>query len=292
MPYLHQIDPIALELGPLSIHWYGITYLVAFGVGWWLGQVRLRAGRLPVSADAWSDLAFWIMLGVVVGGRFGYLLVYGWKDWIEDPLVLFKLWQGGMSFHGGLVGVMCAVWYWSVKQKLAFWDVLDFVAPLVPTGIVAVRIGNFIGGELWGRKTDMPWGVVFPNALPQAFPSQEALLAAWRAGELAGEARHPSQLYHAALEGLALFLVLWWFTSRPRPRYAACGVFAVGYAVCRIAVEFFREPDRHIGFLAGGWLTMGMVLCVPLALVGIALLLLSRRSPTLAPAAVAAEARP
>jgi phosphatidylglycerol:prolipoprotein diacylglycerol transferase len=281
MPYLHQIDPIAIPIGSGGIRWYGLTYVLAFALGWWLGKLRIQQGRIPFSLDAWSDLAFYIMLGVVAGGRIGYLLVYGYEQWLADPLVLVKVWQGGMSFHGGLVGVMLAVWYWSWRQRIAFWDTLDFVAPLIPTGIVAVRIGNFIGGELWGRKTDVPWAVIFPAALPVPFSTQEALLAAYRAGELTAEARHPSQLYHAALEGLALFLILWWFTSRPRPRYAACGMFALGYAVFRTTVEFVREPDTHLGFLFGNWVTMGMLLSLPLALVGITLLWLSRSAPTL-----------
>jgi phosphatidylglycerol:prolipoprotein diacylglycerol transferase len=259
-------------------------YLLAFVIAWWLGRRRIRAGRLPgVSEDAFSDLMFYGMLGVILGGRIGYVLFYAFDAFLDNPLSLFYIKDGGMSFHGGLLGVMAAVAFWSWKQKLHVFDTLDFVAPLVPPGLGVGRIGNFIGGELWGRTTDVPWAVVFPPSLPAPLSSlgPEALQQLAAEGRLDGLARHPSQLYQAALEGLALFLILWWFSARPRGRYAVSGMFALAYAVFRMVIEFFREPDAHIGFLAFGWLTMGQLLSVPLALIGIALLWLSRRQPRL-----------
>lgn len=287
MHYLHDIDPVAIHLGPLAIHWYGLTYLVAFALAYWLGTRRLRAGRLPVSEQAFSDLMFYGMIGVVAGGRIGYMLFYGYAKLIADPLSFFRVWEGGMSFHGGLIGVMLATLWWSRKHRLQVFDTLDFVAPLIPTGLLSVRLGNFVGGELWGRISDVPWAMIFPNALPHNY-SIDVLREMQASGALDGLARHPTQLYEAALEGAVMFLVLWWFSRRPRPRYAVSGLFALLYGVFRFAVEFLREPDAHIGFIAFDWLTMGMLLSVPLILVGMVLLLLSHRSPTL-PLAASAE---
>ncbi len=287
MPWLHQIDPVAIKLGPVAIHWYGIMYLVGFAVGWWLGLRRLPDLARRLGCDvararvALGDLLFYVMVGVIAGGRLGYLLVYDFQAWIADPLVLLKVWQGGMSFHGGLVGVLIAGWWWARKHRIGYWDTIDYVAPLVPPGLGFGRLGNFIGGELWGRPTDASYGVIFPGNLPESYASlpAEALVAAWRAGELNTYAHHPSQLYQALLEGLVLFVLLWWFSSRPRPRYAVAGLFALAYGVFRFAVEFVRMPDAHLGYLAFGWVTMGQVLSAPLIVVGIALLVLSRRAP-------------
>lgn len=288
-PHVHAIDPIALAIGPVSIHWYGVMYLIAFGLAWWLGRLRLSAGRLPVSEKAFGDLLFYGMLGVIVGGRLGYILFYNFDQWLADPAMLVRVWEGGMSFHGGLIGVLIAAWLWTRHHHLHFFDTMDFIAPIVPTGLMAGRIGNYIGGELWGRTTDSAWGVIFPHApgVPAVPVAELKTLAA--SGALDGLARHPSQLYQAALEGLLLFAIVWWFSSRPRPRYAVSGVFALFYGVFRFAVEFVREPDAHLGFLAGGWLTMGMLLSLPLIAVGLWLLWLSRRAPTLP--VVAAPAR-
>ena len=293
MPHLHQIDPIAISIGPVSIHWYGLMYLVAFGVGWWLGLKRLRAGRLPVSEQAYSDLFIYGMLGVILGGRLGYVLFYGLSDLVADPVSILRVWEGGMSFHGGLLGVLVSTLYWSWRNRIAFWDTVDFVAPIVPHGLGFGRLGNYIGGELWGRTSDVPWAVIFPKSLPPAYDSQEVMLAAYRAGELDAYARHPSQLYEAILEGLVMFAVLWWFSSKPRPRYAVAGMFGLLYGSFRFAVEFVREPDSHMGYLAGGWLTMGMLLSLPLIATGLVLLAMSRRAPTLQPVAVpvAADAK-
>lgn len=289
MHYLHDIDPIALQLGPLAIHWYGLTYLIAFALAYWLGTRRLRAGRLPVSEQAFSDLMFYGMVGVVAGGRIGYMLFYGYAKLIAEPLSFFRVWEGGMSFHGGLLGVMLATWWWSRKHRLHVFDTLDFVAPLVPTGLFSVRIGNFVGGELWGRISDVPWAMIFPNALPQQY-SIEVLRDMQASGALDGLARHPTQLYEAGLEGVTMFLLLWWFSNRPRPRYAVAGMFALLYGVFRFAVEFLREPDAHIGFIAFDWLTMGMLLSLPLVAVGLLLLWMSHRSPTLSLASVESPA--
>ncbi|HVF34927.1 MAG TPA: prolipoprotein diacylglyceryl transferase [Candidatus Saccharimonadia bacterium] len=283
MPYLHQIDPVALSLGPVSIHWYGLMYLLAFGIGWWLGLKRVRAGRLPVTEQAYSDLFFYGMLGVILGGRLGYVLFYGFADFLAEPLSILRVWEGGMSFHGGLLGVLAAMLYWSARQRVAFWDTIDFVAPLIPHGLGLGRLGNFIGGELWGRTSDVPWAVIFPKALPRAYESQDTMVAAYNSGVLDAYARHPSQLYEAVLEGLVMFAILWWYSSTPRPRYAVSGLFGVLYGTFRFAVEFVRQPDEHLGYLYGGWLTMGMLLSLPLVAIGLFLLALSRRAPTLQP---------
>jgi phosphatidylglycerol---prolipoprotein diacylglyceryl transferase len=279
-PFLHDINPVAVPLGIIDIHWYGLMYLLSFGLAWWLGRRRLAGERLPgVKPAAFDDLMFWGMLGLIVGGRLGYVLFYAFGDFLSDPLMLVRLQEGGMSFHGGLLGGMAALWWWARKQGAVLFDAFDFVVPLVPIGLGLGRIGNFIGGELWGRHTDLPWGVIFPGAL-NVDPGQ--VRALYEAGLLDHEARHPSQLYQAGLEGLVLFVVLWWFTRSPRPRYAASGLFLVLYGVFRFAVEFVREPDAHLGFIAFGWLTMGQLLSLPLVVLGVFLLWWARRSRTAA----------
>ena len=290
MTYLHQIDPIALSLGPLKIHWYGLMYLLAFASAWWLGRQRIRAGRLPgVDMNGLSDLAFYGMLGVVLGGRIGYILFYSFGAFLDNPLMIFKVWEGGMSFHGGLLGVMAAALWWTRKQKIHFFDTMDFVAPLVPAGLGFGRIGNFIGAELWGKYTQAGWGVIFPSTDPNVLKlglNAAQLQAQYAAGALDKFARHPSQLYQAFLEGLVMFCVLWWFSRKPRPRYAVSGMFALLYGCFRFLVEFVRVPDAQMGdhgYLAFGWLTMGQVLSLPLIALGLYWLWLSRRSPTLQP---------
>jgi phosphatidylglycerol---prolipoprotein diacylglyceryl transferase len=288
MSILHQINPVAVSLGPIQVHWYGLMYLLGFGVAWWLGTQRIRAGRLPgVNDAAFGDLMFYAMLGVVLGGRIGYVLFYNFSEFLHNPLMLIKVWEGGMSFHGGLLGVLTAVGWWSHKQKLHYFDTVDFVAPLVPAGLGFGRLGNYIGGELWGKPTAGSafegWGVVFPRALPQSFASMDAatLKAQFDAGLLDSFARHPSQLYQATLEGLVMFVVLVWYSRHPRPRYAVSGVFALMYGCFRFLVEFVREPDAQLGYLAFGWLTMGQVLSTPLILLGVFWLWKSRTSPAL-----------
>ena len=285
MILLHDIDPIAFGLGPLQVHWYGIMYLLGFGMAWWLGNRRVRSGRLPgVNEQAFGDLLFYAMLGVVLGGRLGYVFFYAFGDLLKDPLMLFRIWEGGMSFHGGLIGVVAASWWWSRRHRLHLFDTVDFIAPLVPPGLGFGRLGNYIGGELFGKPTEAGWGVVFPRAPEFAGWSIDQVKAEFATGALDKFARHPSQLYQAALEGLAMFAVLWWFSSRPRPRYAVSGMFALLYGCFRFVVEFVRVPDQQIGYLAFDWLTMGQVLSLPLIALGLFWLWLSRRSPTLAAA--------
>jgi len=287
MPYLVDIDPIAFSIGPVAVHWYGIMYLIAFAAFWLLGERRRRAGRLPVGPTAFSDLAFYGMIGVILGGRVGYMLFYATPELLADPLSLFRIWEGGMSFHGGLLGVLAAMWYWSRRNGMHFFDVMDFVAPLVPIGLGTGRLGNFIGGELWGRHTDLPWGMIFPRAIDTAGHSIEQLKAMAGAGQLAAEARHPSQLYQMLLEGVLLFCILYFVSMKPKPRYLVSGLFALFYGVFRFGVEFVREPDAQLGYLAWGWLTMGQILSLPLILLGVVLLLASRSAPTLQPRVVA-----
>ncbi|MGM0570706.1 prolipoprotein diacylglyceryl transferase [Marinobacter sp.] len=253
-----QIDPVAISLGPLKIHWYGLTYLAGFAVGWWLGKVRARKDWTPVSEQQVGDLLFYIALGVILGGRFGYVVFYNFDQFLGDPLWLLRVWEGGMSFHGGLIGVMLAMWWYGRKIGSSFFRIADFVAPLVPVGLGAGRIGNFINGELWGKPTDVPWGMVFPQA-PDAL------------------ARHPSQLYQFALEGVALFVVLWLFSSKPRPTMAVSGLFLILYGCFRVINEFFRQPDPQLGYLAFDWLTMGQLLSLPMIIAGIVLMVFAYR---------------
>ncbi|KFN49288.1 prolipoprotein diacylglyceryl transferase [Arenimonas composti] len=300
MTWLHAIDPLAVRLPfwPYGIHWYGIMYVLGFGFALWWGNRRVRAGRLPgVDEEGFGDLIFHGMLGVIVGGRLGYVLFYGMEHALADPLYVLKINEGGMSFHGGLLGVMAGAWLWSRKRRLHYFDTMDFLAPLVPAGLGFGRLGNFIGGELWGKPTGGDWGVVFPAALPQPWYGMplDALREAHASGALDAYARHPSQLYQAALEGLVMAVVLLWYSRRPRPRYAVAGLFAILYGLFRFLVEFVRVPDADIGYLAFGWLTMGQVLSLPLLAVGAVLLWLSRSAPTLPvvppqPAADAAKA--
>lgn len=272
-PYTVAIDPVAFRLGPLAIHWYGLMYLGGFLGAWLLAEYRRRHGRLPVSRDALGDLAFYVMMGVIVGGRLGYMLFYTDIHWIlTDPLALFRVWDGGMSFHGGLLGVLAAGLWWSRRHQLQFFDTVDFVAPLVPIGLGLGRLGNFINGELWGKPGDVPWAMIFPNA-PDRLP------------------RHPSQLYEMLLEGVVMFTVLWLVSLKPRPRYLVSGLFALMYGCFRFAVEFVRLPDPQLGYLAFGWLTMGQILSLPLIVVGLVLIFMSRKAPTLRPYTVAMPAK-
>jgi phosphatidylglycerol:prolipoprotein diacylglycerol transferase len=214
---------------------------------------------------------------VILGGRIGYVLFYGFDSLLNNPLFIFRVWDGGMSFHGGLLGVILGMAWFARKTGRTFWQVSDFVAPLVPIGLALGRLGNFIGGELWGRVSDGPLAVIFPGSLDAGATAGLPLEEAWRAGMLDHFARHPSQLYQAGLEGLALFLLLQWYSARPRPQGAVSGLFLAGYAVFRIMAEFFREPDLHIGFLAGGWLTMGMLLSLPMLAAGLIIMRWSKR---------------
>ncbi|KAA6185995.1 prolipoprotein diacylglyceryl transferase [Thiohalocapsa marina] len=261
-----DIDPVALSLGPLQIHWYGLMYLAGFAAAWLLGRWRASrpgSGWTPAMVD---DVIFYCVIGVIAGGRLGYMLFYGFDQILDNPLNLLKVWQGGMSFHGGLIGVTIAMALFARKHHLGLFQVGDFVAPLVPLGLFAGRIGNFINGELWGHVTDLAWGMRLPCA---RFP--EACVAL-PADAVLSPPVHASQLYEAGLEGLVLFVVLWWFSSRPRPMMAVTGLFLLLYGVFRFAVEFVRVPDAHIGYLAFDWLTMGQVLTLPMLLAGALLL--------------------
>ncbi len=272
------IDPVAFSIGPLSVHWYGIMYLLAFVLFW-------AGGRLLARRRSWfgwdpnevGDFLFYGMLGVILGGRLGYVLFYGLDSFLADPLFLFRINEGGMSFHGGLLGVIAAMWWYARKTGRTFWQVSDFAAPLAPLGLGLGRVGNFIGGELWGRLSDVPWAMVFANAVQPGGWQDEALREAWSRGELDHLARHPSQLYQAGMEGLLLAVILLWYSARPRPSAAVSGLFLVGYGAFRFVAEYFREPDAHIGYLAGGWLTMGMVLSLPMILAGVVMMKLPAR---------------
>ncbi len=258
-----QFDPVAFSVGPLAVRWYGLMYMVAFIQFLLLGRWRIGQGGRPVTAEQLDDLLFYGMLGVIVGGRLGQVLFYEPVYYLAHPIEIIAVWKGGMSFHGGFLGVLVAMTLWARKAKLAWFDVTDFIAPLVPLGLAAGRLGNFINGELWGRIADpsLPWAMVFPQA-----------------GDM--EPRHPSQLYHIGLEGLLLFAILWLYTAAPRPRGAASGVFLIGYGCFRFITEFFREPDAGI-FGQSYTISMGQWLSLPMVLVGILLLVLAYRRKSL-----------
>ncbi len=218
------------------------------------------------------------MLGVIAGGRIGYMLFYGFESLLANPLSLFKIWDGGMSFHGGLVGVIVAMWWFGRRSHKTFWQVADFAAPIAPLGLAFGRLGNFIGGELWGRLSDAPWAMIFAKSTGIDPANTELLDQAWKSGALDHLARHPSQLYQAGLEGLSLFIILMWYSARPRPAAAVSGLFLLGYGTFRLIVEFFRQPDEQIGFLAMHWLTMGMLLSMPMILAGGIIMLYAHRN--------------
>lgn len=258
MPFPH-IDPIALQIGPLAIHWYGLMYLAGFGLAWLLGRWRIQHHPSPAGLTLrdLEDIIFYGVLGVVLGGRLGYVLFYKFDDYLAHPLSIFEVWQGGMSFHGGLIGVTLAMLFFARRRGQPLLAIGDFIAPLIPLGLAAGRLGNFINGELWGRPTDLPWGMVFPGAHD-------------------GTPRHPSQLYEMGLEGFALFTLMWWFARKPRPTGQVSAVFLMVYGLFRFLVEFTREPDDFLGLLAGG-LSMGQLLSLPMILIGLALFIWAAR---------------
>lgn len=242
-----QIDPVAIDLGFIKIHWYGIMYLVGFFFAWYLGRYRIRKGYFNVSLNRFEDLLFWCILGVVLGGRLGYVVFYNLSYYLWNPLKIFAFWDGGMAFHGGLIGVTIAMLYFAYREKKHFFEVTDFVSPLVPLGLAFGRIGNFINGELWGRVTDVPWAMIFPGS--------------------DGQPRHPSQLYQMMGEGFLLFLIIWIYSSKPRRLGKVTGLFVLGYGIFRFLAEFAREPDSQLGYLAFG-LSMGQWLSVPMIVLG------------------------
>jgi len=244
-----NIDPVAISLGKFKIHWYGISYLAAFLVGWWLAKRRAsnpKPGWDPVEI---GDLIFHVVLGVIVGGKLGSALFYQTENLLQDPLGTLNPMNGGMSFHGGFLGVLVGFYMYGRKTGRTFFQVADFIAPCIPIGLGFGRIGNFINGELWGRATDVPWGMVFPHVDNQV--------------------RHPNQIYQFIGEGVILFAIVWWFSSKKRPRMTVSGLFCMGYGVYRFLIEFVREPDGHLGFVALDWLTMGQILSLPMIAIGL-----------------------
>ncbi|MDR9438722.1 MAG: prolipoprotein diacylglyceryl transferase [Halomonas sp.] len=257
IPY-PQIDPVAFSLGPVQLHWYGLMYVVGLTAAWWLG--RRRAHCLGLTHDDIGDLIFYGAVGIIIGGRLGYVMFYGVDQLLTNPLWLFKVWEGGMSFHGGLVGVLLAAWLFARRHRLAYLQLTDFIAPLVPIGLGAGRLGNFINHELPGRVSDLPWAMVFPPMMG-----------------LGPEPRHPSALYEFGLEGVVLFSVLWWVSRRPQWSAFISGLFLLLYGAFRFSVEFVRLPDPQLGFIAFGWLTMGQLLTLPMMVAGVLLVITSHR---------------
>lgn len=244
-----HIDPIAFSFGQLKVHWYGIMYLFAFLSAWGLANLRIAKSFSPVSAQQFSDLMFYCMLGVIIGGRLGHMLFYAPGMLLSHPLETLKIWHGGMSFHGGLIGVACSIGYFSWRNKVPLLPLMDFMTPLVPLGLGFGRIGNFINGELVGRVTQLPWGMHFPS--------------------YGAPLRHPSQLYEFLFEGVLLFVIMWRYSSHKRPFGRVSALFLICYGIIRFLIEFVRAPDPSIGFIAFAWMTMGQVLSLPMIGIGI-----------------------
>jgi phosphatidylglycerol:prolipoprotein diacylglycerol transferase len=249
------IDPVLISIGPVNIHWYGMMYLAGFAGVWLLGKIRAKLPWSPIKPEAIEDLVVYGATGVILGGRLGYILFYNFSEFLTNPLVLFKIWQGGMSFHGGMIGVFIAMQLFGKKQGCTMMQLTDIIAPLCPIGLGAGRLGNFINSELWGRPTDVAWAMVFPNGGPLA--------------------RHPSQLYEAFLESVVLFIILWVYTSKPRPTMGATGLAVFCYGCFRFIVEFYRVPDAQLGYLALDWVTMGQILSAPMIVIGASLFYLA-----------------
>ena len=245
-----SINPVALSIGQFHIHWYGVMYLLGFLCFLYVGKWRIKHYGHPVlTPEMMDDFLFYGALGVILGGRLGYCLFYRPEIYLLHPLDLFKTWDGGMSFHGGLIGVCLGVYIFSRKLKCSFLLLMDFASVFVPIGLFFGRVGNFINGELWGKVTDVPWAMIFPGS--------------------DGQPRHPSQLYEFSLEGILLFILVWWYAAKKRPTGCVSAFFLVGYALCRLFIEFFREPDPQLGYLAFNWVTMGQLLSVPMLIAGL-----------------------
>ena len=273
LPYVVNFDPVFISLGPLDIHWYGVTYLLGFGLFYLLGRYRIQRYDTGWNKQQLSDFIFYGALGVIIGGRIGWYLFYNDTSLAADPWLLFKVWEGGMSFHGGLLGVIVAILYFKNKTAKTFFQVSDFVAPLAPLGIASVRIGNFINGELWGRLTEQPWGMIFPYSLPYGRQPDVMGWDKWQTlyqqGQFNLYARHPSPLYEAFLEGIVTFVVVWVAAHYAKKRGTASAVFLLSYGISRFVVEFFREPDANRGFIAFDWMTMGHLLTLPILAFGV-----------------------
>lgn len=248
MLYYPEINNVAIQIGPIKIYWYGISYLIGFAFAWWLAKIRAQKLNYHWNNEIISDFIFYCAIGAIVGGRLGYILFYNLKELLYDPWFIFKTWHGGMSFHGGLLGVVISLFFFARKMKLTLIKMIDFAAPLTSIGLGLGRLGNFINSELWGRVTTVPWGMIFPNGGPLP--------------------RHPSQLYEAFAEGLVLFIIVWFYSSKPRPKGTTSAVFLCSYGVIRFICEFFREPDTHLGFIVTNWLTMGQLLSLPMIAIG------------------------
>ncbi len=272
------IDPVAVQIGPLAVHWYGLMYLIGIFGGWALLAWRTRRRDVAWVPNQIGDLIFYCAIGIVVGGRLGYVCFYNFTFYFAHPMNIFYVWDGGMSFHGGLIGVLLACGFYAWRHKRHFFDIMDFIAPVVPIGLAAGRLGNFINGELWGKIAHVPWAMRLPCADPR-------FTERYCHGTTAGFSppHQPSQLYELLLEGVLLFIICWVFSMKPRPRMAVAGVFALGYGIFRFFVEFFRLPDPQLGYLAFNWLTMGQILSIPLIVIGIVLLVLAYRKRAWAP---------
>ncbi len=248
-----NIDPVLLKIGPLKVHWYGVMYLIGFLGGWSLAKYRAKKSNGLWTSEQVADIIFYSIIGVLLGGRIGYVVFYNAADSLANPLEVFKIWDGGMSFHGGLLGVIIMLYIYGRKIGKSLFQVGDFIVPMVPIGLGAGRIGNFINGELWGKVSTLPWAMVFPT-------------------DPSGLSRQPTQLYEFILEGIVLFIIIWIYSSKPRPRMAVSGLFLLCYAFFRFLVEFVRVPDAQLGYLLWGWLTMGQILCIPMFAFGIGFL--------------------
>ncbi len=267
-----EIDPVVIALGPVKIHWYGMMYLIAFASVWWLGKRRASQPHSIMRPDQIDDLVFYGALGAVLGGRIGSVFFYNIDSFINDPLYLLKIWQGGMSFHGGFMGVLIAMEWYRRKIGCSFFQLTDFIAPLIPLGLAAGRLGNFINAELWGAPGTVPWAMKLSC---EQFPPDRYVDFA---GPLCFSPRHPSQLYEMIFEGLLLFILLWLISAKPRPVMTVSGYFLMLYGVARTGVEFIRLPDAHIGYLLNtDWLTKGLVLSVPMIIFGIGFIIFAHR---------------